>query len=41
MGRHIQSLFGNESVTALALRLIRAVKPAARYVVSQTHGKPF
>ncbi len=41
MGRHIQSLFGNESVTSLALHLIRAVKPAARYVVSQTHGKPF
>jgi flavin-dependent dehydrogenase len=41
MGRHIQSLFGNESVTSLALRLIRSVKPAARYMVRQTHGKPF
>jgi flavin-dependent dehydrogenase len=41
MGRHIQRLFGNETVTSLALGLISSVKPAARYLVSQTHGKPF
>ncbi len=41
LGRHIQRLFGNETVTSLALGLIGSVKPAARYLVSQTHGKPF
>lgn len=41
MGRHIQQLFGNEGVTSMAIRLISAVRPAARFVLSQTHGKPF
>jgi len=41
VGRNLQSLFGGERLTAAAVRLLRSFRPAARYIVTKTHGKPF
>lgn len=40
-GRKIQNLFGGERVSSLAVNLTRNVKPVARFLVKQTHGRPF
>ncbi len=40
-GRQIQQLFGAEWTSNLAVDLMRNVKPAARFLIKQTHGQPF
>lgn len=40
-GRKIQTLFGREWVSGLAVGLLQYFKPAARFIVKQTHGKAF
>jgi menaquinone-9 beta-reductase len=40
-GRQIQRLFGSEWASNLAVNLARYSKPAAGFLVAQTHGKPF
>ena len=40
-GRKIQSLFGSEFASDLAVQLARHFKPVANYLVTKTHGQPF
>jgi flavin-dependent dehydrogenase len=40
-GRQIQNLFGGEWTSNVAVNLARYSKPVARFLVDQTHGKPF
>ncbi len=40
-GRQIQQLFGAEWTSNLAVNLMQNAKPLARFLVRQTHGKPF
>lgn len=40
-GRQIQQLFGAEWTSNLAVDLMRNVKPVARLIIKQTHGRPF
>lgn len=40
-GRQIQRLFGQEWISSLAVETLRRFKPAARFMVRQTHGKVF
>ena len=41
VGRHLQSLFGDEWLTDAAVRLLRTAKPVTRFLVRQTHGAAF
>lgn len=40
-GRLVQRLFGSASASNLAVNLARHVQPVARFLMKQTHGKPF
>lgn len=40
-GRQIQQLFGAEWTSNLAVSMLQHVKPVARYLIRQTHGRPF
>ena len=40
-GRKIQGLFGSGSSSSLAVFLGRNIRPVARVLMKQTHGKPF
>lgn len=40
-GRKIQSLFGDAISSNLAINLGKASRPTARFLMRQTHGKPF
>lgn len=40
-GRKIQQLFGREALTEGCMNLIRVIRPAGKWLVSLTHGKPF
>ena len=40
-GRQIQSLFGDEWTSNLAVNLANHVKPAANFLLRKTHGSPF
>jgi flavin-dependent dehydrogenase len=39
-GRGLQRMFGNTAVTGFSIRLIHAVSPLERWVISRTHGAP-
>src|SRR5690606_32840188 len=41
IGRVIQSMFGNELLTELMIRMLKTSKPIANWLVKQTHGKEF
>ncbi|WP_017730290.1 NAD(P)/FAD-dependent oxidoreductase [Nafulsella turpanensis] len=41
VGRQTQKLFGNAAASGLAVKFLRNVKPAGRYLMQQTHGQPF
>lgn len=41
VGRTIQKLFGNEIFTEVAVQTLSTFQPLGRWIVSQTHGKPF
>ncbi len=41
VGRHLQRLFGDATLTDLSVRTLRAFRPLAKLVVTQTHGVPF
>lgn len=40
-GRKIQKLFGSSNMSGLAVRLGNGFRPFARFLMAQTHGKPF
>lgn len=40
-GRKIQGLFGSYNTSNFAVSMGKSVKPVARYLMRQTHGKPF
>ena len=40
-GRRVQALFGGEGTSNFAVNLARYVKPIAKFLVTQTHGRPF
>ncbi|GAB4232729.1 MAG: NAD(P)/FAD-dependent oxidoreductase [Ekhidna sp.] len=40
-GRNIQRLFGSETVSEIAVRLVKSSNPLAKYLMRQTHGQPF
>jgi len=40
-GRQIQALFGGEKISEVAVSILQNVKPLARFLMKQTHGKPF
>lgn len=40
-GRRVQALFGNEGASNFAVNLANYLKPVAKFLVQQTHGKPF
>ncbi|MEM8526690.1 MAG: NAD(P)/FAD-dependent oxidoreductase [Bacteroidota bacterium] len=40
-GRQIQALFGGEKISEIAVGVLKNVKPLARFLMKQTHGKPF
>ncbi len=40
-GPIMQNLFGNGFSTEIAVMIMKYFKPVARYMMSQTHGKPF
>lgn len=39
VGREVQRLFGSETASNLAVGIVNNVKPLARFLVEQTHGK--
>jgi flavin-dependent dehydrogenase len=39
-GRTLQSIFGNTAITGLSIRLIHAIPPLERWLISKTHGGP-
>ena len=41
VGRQVQRLFGNNTTTALTLSILNGLPPVSRFLISQTHGKPF
>jgi flavin-dependent dehydrogenase len=41
VGRQTQKLFGSKWVSSMAVGLLQHVKPAARFIMKQTHGKVF
>ncbi len=41
VGRQLQRLFGNNNTTALTLNILNGLPPVSRFLISQTHGKPF
>lgn len=41
MGRRIQRLFGNNRLTNMLISLLKFFPALTRYLVKQTHGKPF
>lgn len=40
-GRQLQRLFGNNNTTALTLNILKGLPAVSRFLISQTHGKPF
>jgi len=40
-GRQIQALFGGAIISEVAVGILKNVKPLARFLIKQTHGKPF
>ena len=38
-GRKIQDIFGNELLTNTSIFLLKQMKPVAKYLIQQTHGK--
>jgi menaquinone-9 beta-reductase len=40
-GRQIQRLFGSSTASNFAVQLAKNISPVARFLVSQTHGRPF
>ncbi|MEM6697118.1 MAG: NAD(P)/FAD-dependent oxidoreductase [Bacteroidota bacterium] len=40
-GRQIQALFGGERISEVAVGILKNVKPLARFLMKQTHGKSF
>ncbi len=41
VGRNLQTLFGGEQLTDASVRLLRNVRPLARFLIRQTHGSLF
>lgn len=41
LGRNVQRLFGDERLTNMAIRSLKAAKPVANWLVKKTHGQPF
>jgi flavin-dependent dehydrogenase len=41
VGRNLQTLFGGERLTDASVRLLRTIRPLARFLVTQTHGAVF
>lgn len=41
IGRQLQRLFGNNNTTALTLNVLKGLPAVSRFLISQTHGKPF
>ncbi len=41
VGRNVQKLFGNEIVSEITLRTMKAIKPLLRLVIEATHGEIF
>ncbi|PWK71448.1 flavin-dependent dehydrogenase [Mucilaginibacter oryzae] len=41
VGRQLQHLFGNDTMTALSLNTLNRFPSVAQYLISKTHGKPF
>jgi flavin-dependent dehydrogenase len=39
VGRQVQGLFGSESASNFAVNLVKNVKPVAKFLIEQTHGK--
>lgn len=40
-GRQMQKLFGSETTSAMAINLALYFKPLAKFMIQNTHGKPF
>lgn len=41
VGRRVQGLFGSEGASNFAVNLANYIKPVAKFLVQQTHGRPF
>jgi len=41
IGRGIQNLFGNKTLTQTAISILRTSTNLSKFIVKKTHGKPF